>query len=101
MIHPDRAPVKPRVISPETGDAILLEDVLLDVESRSGRIVEIVGGIGSGKTMALAYLAATAPPELGVVCLDDALPRSVVEAAGNAVVAFTAIDPRPLRGAVS
>ncbi|MGO9110875.1 MAG: pentapeptide repeat-containing protein [Thermoguttaceae bacterium] len=101
MIHPDRAPVKPRVISPETGDAIPLEDILLEVGRESGAVIEIVGRLGSGKTTALAHLAATAPVDLGAVYLDDEPLPLVVESARRAVVVFSSRDSRPLRGATS
>jgi len=70
MIQADRAPVKSRVISPETGDAIPLENLWAEIASESGRIVEIVGRHRSGKTTALAHLAAIAPTDLNVVYLD-------------------------------
>jgi uncharacterized protein YjbI with pentapeptide repeats len=101
MIHPDRTPVKPRVMSPETGDEIPLEDILLEGARKAGGVLEIVGGVGSGKTMALAHMAATVPPNLGVVYLDDVSLTSVVEAARSATVVFTSLDSRPLCGAVS
>jgi uncharacterized protein YjbI with pentapeptide repeats len=101
MFHPDRAPVKPRVISPETGDAIPLEDILPDLGKEPGAVIEIVGGLGSGKTTALAHLAATAPADLEVVYLDDASPLSVVDAARSAVVVCTSRDSQALRGAAS
>jgi uncharacterized protein YjbI with pentapeptide repeats/energy-coupling factor transporter ATP-binding protein EcfA2 len=58
-----RASVRPRVISPETGEAILLEDEIgaMIQAGRSG-LVAITGGPGSGKTTALEHLAAILPP---------------------------------------
>lgn len=101
MIQADRAPVKPRVISPETGDAIPLEDLLVDAIGASGGIIEIVGGHGSGKTTALAHLAAIVPADTDVVYLDDEPLQSVVEAAGRAIVVFTSRFSRPLFRSVS
>ena len=59
----ERAPVRPRVISPETGEAILLEDEIGPM-IQAGRcgLVAIAGGPGSGKTTALRHLAALLPP---------------------------------------
>jgi uncharacterized protein YjbI with pentapeptide repeats len=72
MIEPVRAAVRPRVVSPETGDAVLLEDEVADwLKSRSRRL-EIVGGPGTGKTTALQHLVAVFGPIEGVHWLDDA-----------------------------
>ncbi len=58
-----RAAVRPRVISPETGDGILLEDELgLLLQAGNCPLASIVGPPGSGKTMALRHLAAVLPP---------------------------------------
>ncbi len=58
-----RARVRPRVISPETGEAIPLEDEIGPM-LQAGRcgLVAIAGGPGSGKTTALRHLAAILPP---------------------------------------
>ena len=94
MIQPSRAPVSPRVISPEINQAVPLEDVWLDARRSSARAVEIVGGIGAGKTTALAHLAAVAPPHLNVLFLDD----TSLTAAGDTsspLVVFTSSHPQP------
>jgi uncharacterized protein YjbI with pentapeptide repeats/energy-coupling factor transporter ATP-binding protein EcfA2 len=59
----ERARVRPRVISPETGEAILLDDKIGQV-IQEGRpeLIGLVGGPGSGKTTALRHLAAVLPP---------------------------------------
>ena len=59
MVTPCRAIVRPRTVSPFTGEVILLEDVveLLLEEMRDG-IFRITGGAGAGKTTAVAHLAA-------------------------------------------
>ena len=59
----ERARVRPRVISPETGEAIPLDDKIgqLIQEGRHD-LVGLVGGPGSGKTTALRHLAAILPP---------------------------------------
>jgi uncharacterized protein YjbI with pentapeptide repeats len=92
MIQADRAPVKPRVISPETGDAIPLDEIFLDVDCKPKRIIEIVGGVGAGKTTALAHLAAVVPVDLKVVFVDDGSFSSVYTACctPDAAVVFTA-----------
>jgi uncharacterized protein YjbI with pentapeptide repeats/energy-coupling factor transporter ATP-binding protein EcfA2 len=72
MIEPRLAPVKPRVVSPLTGDALLLENevqALLEAQVRGA--VRIVGPPGSGKTTALLHLAAVFPPDSGLVFVDE------------------------------
>ena len=57
------ARVRPRVVSPETGEAILLDDTIGQI-IQEGRyqLIGLVGGPGSGKTTALRHLAAILPP---------------------------------------
>ena len=59
----ERARVRPRVISPGTSEAVLLEDEIgpLIQQGECG-FVQIVGGPGSGKSTALQHLAAILPP---------------------------------------
>lgn len=101
MVEPVRAPVRPRVISPEIHDAIPLDDLLPDFQARRSGAIEIRGGCGSGKTTALAHLAALAGPGDRFVFLDDASAESVCEAARNAVVVFTSLHPRDVPDAVT
>jgi uncharacterized protein YjbI with pentapeptide repeats len=73
MLEPKRAPVRPRVISPVTGDTLPLEDEILDlIERRWQGVVWLTGGPGSGKTTALAHLAAVLPPSAKVDLRDVA-----------------------------
>jgi uncharacterized protein YjbI with pentapeptide repeats len=59
MIMAKPAAVKPRVIAPQTGEIIPLEDVVRELLEQDFRgQVWIVGPIGSGKTTALDHLAA-------------------------------------------
>lgn len=59
MIVPQLAAVKPRVVSPDNGDELLLEDVIesLIEQGHKGRIC-VTGLPGAGKSVALAHLAA-------------------------------------------
>ena len=59
----ERARVRPRVISADTGEAIQLDDEIGSIiqANRCG-LVRIIGGPGSGKTTALRHLAAILPP---------------------------------------
>ncbi len=72
MIVPLRAPVRPRVLSPETGEAVPLEDeilALLDAGTRGP--LRLLGPPGAGKSTALAHLAAVLPPGVPVAYRDD------------------------------
>ena len=58
-----RASVRPRIISPETGEAIPLEDAIgLLIQAGRFGLITIAGGPGSGKSTALRHLAAILPP---------------------------------------
>jgi uncharacterized protein YjbI with pentapeptide repeats len=101
MIQPIRAPVRPRVVSSEIGDAMPLEDVLQECERSPAEVIEIVGGPGSGKSTALAHLAAVAPPGCNVLFLDAPSPASVSEASKKASVVFASPHSLSAPGAVS
>jgi uncharacterized protein YjbI with pentapeptide repeats len=92
MLKPTRAPVRPRIISPVSGESLLLEEELLSLVARTHReIVWLAGGAGSGKSTALAHLAAVLPPGTPVTFFDTgkscAMPQS-----GLAVYAVDASD---------
>ena len=71
MIIPARAPVRPRVILPEGDGTILLEDVVSDFAGGGEEVLVIAGGIGWGKSVALAHLAAVADVGRTVTFLDE------------------------------
>jgi uncharacterized protein YjbI with pentapeptide repeats len=74
MIQPERAPVKPRVICPASGESLPLEDevrALLEAGARG--VVEITGEAGSGKTTALRHLAAVLPSSARVKFVNGSL----------------------------
>ena len=57
-VRPARAIVRPRVICPETGDVVLLEDVVnIHLQAKTCSRLIIIGGPRSGKTTALLHLA--------------------------------------------
>jgi uncharacterized protein YjbI with pentapeptide repeats len=59
----ERALVRPRVHSRETGEAIPLDDEIGPmIQAGRSRVIAIRGGPGSGKTTALRHLAALLPP---------------------------------------
>lgn len=87
----ERAPVRPRAISADTLEAVLLEDEIGSLIQRGERgLVQIVGGPGSGKSTAVRHLAAVLPPwarervqlidESG--SLDDGLDRDLIVSTG-------------------
>ncbi len=62
MIVPARAPVRPRVISPLTGESLLLEDEVRGLIGRFPRgAILLIGPAASGKTTALRHLASVFP----------------------------------------
>jgi uncharacterized protein YjbI with pentapeptide repeats len=72
MISPIRAPVRPRVLSPVTGIALLLEEEIRQLqEAGCYGGVQLVGPVGSGKTTALHHLAAVFRGEPGLVLMDE------------------------------
>jgi uncharacterized protein YjbI with pentapeptide repeats len=72
MIQPKRAPVRPRVVCPASGEALPLEDeVRRLLDCGAGQVVALVGEAGAGKSTALQHLAAVLPPEAGVLLLDE------------------------------
>ncbi len=82
-----RAPVKPRTISPETGDVVPLEDAILScVEERKTGVVQIIGRHGSGRTWALQHLLAVLPPRPHVRFVDNATVADVAEISSSSIV---------------
>ncbi|HUY91326.1 MAG TPA: pentapeptide repeat-containing protein [Pirellulales bacterium] len=92
-----QAPVRPRVISPETGDLLLLEDEAADwLEANDRGAFEIVGGPGAGKSTSLALLAA-ALGRGGVQFLDE--PSRVETLAAGLQGRLIYTTSQPLAGA--
>jgi uncharacterized protein YjbI with pentapeptide repeats/energy-coupling factor transporter ATP-binding protein EcfA2 len=89
MLAPQRALVRPRVISPVSGETLLLEDEIASlVERGETGLVWLMGGPGSGKTTALAHLAAVLPDSKRVSLHDGSSvpnePRKLVVGCGDA-----------------
>jgi uncharacterized protein YjbI with pentapeptide repeats/energy-coupling factor transporter ATP-binding protein EcfA2 len=89
-----RAAVRPRVISPETGEAIRLEDEIGPmIQDGRGGLVVILGGPGSGKTTALRHLDAILPPwTRGRVRLLEELDLTAIASAGPDSIVILALD---------
>jgi hypothetical protein len=88
MIEPVQAIVHPRIVCPETGDAVRLDEyVELWFANRKAGTLEIFGGPGSGKSTAIAQLARVLPSD--VLLLDDAPRETVLAARGLRPVIYT------------
>lgn len=73
-----QATVRPHVISPDSGESILLESAVAELLARDEcRVVQILGGVGSGKSTALAHLTATVLSGWQTLLLDDATAADV------------------------
>jgi uncharacterized protein YjbI with pentapeptide repeats/energy-coupling factor transporter ATP-binding protein EcfA2 len=76
-----RASVRPRVLSPETGESLPLTDVIGPILAGTNvGLIRLVGRSGSGKTTALNHLAGLLPPHLDVSFLDEPGPSAIVAA---------------------
>jgi type IV secretory pathway ATPase VirB11/archaellum biosynthesis ATPase len=71
MIVPRPAIVRPRVSSPVSGEVLPIDEAVANEVAAGSRIIQISGGPATGKTTALAHLAATLPPAEDLVFLDD------------------------------
>src|SRR5262249_39274466 len=93
MLHPRRAPVRPRVRSTSGGEALLLEDEIqrLLEEGKFGK-VQLIGPAGSGKTTALMHLAAVLPSAAPIVLEDDLGPARV-DAPTDRLLIYTPLKP--------
>lgn len=98
MIAPQRAVVRPRAISPESGQSLPLEELVsslletrLPGKAADSYVIQITGGPGSGKSTALAHLAAVLPQSPEVLFLDDTIP-SRSSLCRYVIVAYRASD---------
>ena len=72
MVEPKQAPVRPRVVSPHTGETLVLEDEILSLaESSRSDTIWVTGGIGYGKSTAIEHLAAVLPASVNVDLVED------------------------------
>ena len=99
----EQARVRPRVISPETGAALPLDDKIGQlIQEGRYQLIGLVGGPGSGKTTALRHLAAVLPPWVltQVRLVDDPEGSSDIVALDNSdchfvISAGTRLPPAP------
>jgi uncharacterized protein YjbI with pentapeptide repeats len=81
---PERARVRPRVFSPESGEALPLEDELWPlIKTHACGAVRLTGPPGSGATTALRHLASLLPPFAQVTLLDNAPQHHEIAAAAT------------------
>jgi uncharacterized protein YjbI with pentapeptide repeats len=94
VITPAIAPVRPRFVSPTTGDALLLEDFVCSTAAQSSRgLIHLDGPAGAGKTTALRHLAATVLPHFPVLFLDDPDPTEASLRGQQTLVVYTRVVP--------
>ena len=89
MIEPQRAAVTPRVIWPDTGDTVPIDEVFHRMDCSPAGAIEIVGSAGSGKSTALRHLAAESPKDRRIVWADDAKPEEVTSRMREYWVVYT------------
>jgi uncharacterized protein YjbI with pentapeptide repeats/energy-coupling factor transporter ATP-binding protein EcfA2 len=91
--------VRPRVLSPETGESIPLDDVVGPIlaAGETGAI-RLVGSAGAGKTTALNHLAGLVPPHLAVTFLDEPSSYAIVEAFSHGWVVYTSASAAVSKG---
>jgi uncharacterized protein YjbI with pentapeptide repeats len=90
----DRAPVRPRVFTPASGDALPLEDELWPfLRDRLRGAIRLTGGSGYGKTTALRHLAAVLPRHANVSFLDCPSSDTLAECAARGLVICVSESP--------
>ncbi|HYT92454.1 MAG TPA: pentapeptide repeat-containing protein [Gemmataceae bacterium] len=95
MLHPEPAPVRPRVLAPASGGALPLEDELRSfVESGQCGVIQLIGAPGAGKTTALADAAAAYPQ---LLFLDEPDPKELAQVPGDRLVVYSTRSARPGR----
>jgi uncharacterized protein YjbI with pentapeptide repeats len=95
MIVPERAPVRPRILSPSSGEALLLEEeVLRLIGEGKCCVLALRGSPGSGKTTALRHLAAVLPADAPVQLADDVSTDAPPAVSGGRLLVCTVLNPR-------
>jgi uncharacterized protein YjbI with pentapeptide repeats len=98
MIEAKLAPVKPRILSPQTGETVLLEDAIRELlEAGIRGQIWIVGPLGAGKTTALQHLAAVYSGVPNVSFLDAPNPKEGCPTPNDLLVCTSTMSP-PRKG---
>jgi uncharacterized protein YjbI with pentapeptide repeats len=91
-IEPQTALVRPRAVSPDSGDVLPVDELVLSWIGRHNRgVIQIAGGPGSAKSTAIRHLAAVLPP-LPHLRYFDPCDRLEAEAFGNLGFAVATTD---------
>lgn len=94
-MEPQRALVKPRAISPETGETFALDDAIEGWVERDARgIVFVSGGQGSGRTTAIRHLASvfSGKPHIHFVDHCESIPDTINAESIDDLLLITAIN---------
>jgi uncharacterized protein YjbI with pentapeptide repeats len=101
MVVPTNAIVRPRVVVRNSRESRLLEEVIADVvEEFPPGVVWVVGGPGSGKTTAVAHLAALFASDERLTFLDEPTPDEVERVCGSALVVAATSSPSGQSGLI-
>ncbi len=93
------ARVRPRVLSPETGESLPLVDVIGPILARGDSgVIRIFGSAGAGKSTALIQLAALLPPHLRVSLLDEPSASAILAESSNRWLIYTSTSPAVTKG---
>lgn len=96
MIRAQQAPVKPRVLSKDCDDPLLLEgEIGRFLQAGARGLIALLGPRGSGKTTAVEHLAAVLPSAAGLLLLDDPDTATAAVSAPVRLVVYTAQSERP------
>jgi uncharacterized protein YjbI with pentapeptide repeats len=94
MVVPMRAPVRPRAVSPASGEVFVLEAIVGDLMASSGHgSIQIAGPPGCGKTRALEHLLAVFGGKPEFRCLDHVDGSQVEALSRQGWVVYTCIGP--------
>lgn len=87
---PSVALVRPRVLVKRNGESGLLEDIVSEIAAEFGTgLIRLTGGPGSGKTTALAHLAAVFAHDERFAFLDEPSAEELNDLSGQTVVVAT------------